>query len=30
MPTAGATKESLANPTEREQRALAGAKHYQD
>jgi epoxide hydrolase len=30
MPTAGATKESLANPTEREQRALAGAKYYQE
>jgi epoxide hydrolase len=30
MPTAGPTKESLANPTEREQRALAGVKYYQD
>jgi epoxide hydrolase len=30
MPTAGATKESLANPTEREQRALGGLKYYQE
>jgi pimeloyl-ACP methyl ester carboxylesterase len=30
MPNAGATKGSLANPTEREKRALAGAKYYQD
>ena len=30
MPTARPTKESLGNPTEREQRALAGGKHYQD
>ena len=30
MPTARPTKESLANPTEREQAALAGGKHYQD
>jgi epoxide hydrolase len=30
MPIARAPKGSLANPTEREQRALAGAKHYQD
>jgi pimeloyl-ACP methyl ester carboxylesterase len=30
MPNAGATKESLANPTEREQRALAGARFYQE
>ena len=30
MPSARPTKESLANPTEREQAALAGGKHYQD
>jgi epoxide hydrolase len=30
MPNAGATKESLANPTEREKRALAGARYYQE
>jgi pimeloyl-ACP methyl ester carboxylesterase len=30
MPNAGATKASLANPTEREQRALAGARYYQE
>ena len=29
MPNAGATKESLANPTEREKRALEGARFYQ-
>ena len=30
MPSARPKQESLANPTEREQIALAGAKHYQD
>jgi pimeloyl-ACP methyl ester carboxylesterase len=30
MPTARPSKESLANPTERDQVALAGGKHYQD
>src|SRR5262245_214266 len=30
MPNARATEESLANPTEREKKALAGAKYYQD
>jgi pimeloyl-ACP methyl ester carboxylesterase len=29
MPVAGPTPESLANPSEREQRALAGSQHYQ-
>jgi pimeloyl-ACP methyl ester carboxylesterase len=30
MPNAGATKESLANPTDREKRALEGARYYQE
>jgi pimeloyl-ACP methyl ester carboxylesterase len=30
MPSARATKEALANPTEHDKRALAGAKYYQD
>ena len=30
MPSARPSKESLANPTERDKIALAGAKHYQD
>jgi pimeloyl-ACP methyl ester carboxylesterase len=30
MPSAGATKEALANPTERDKLALAGARYYQE
>jgi len=30
MPSAGATKEALANPDEKDKRALAGAKYYQE
>lgn len=30
MPFAAATKESLANPTERERRALEGSRHYRE
>jgi pimeloyl-ACP methyl ester carboxylesterase len=30
MPLAGVTKESLANPTERERRAIEGSRHYRE